>query len=90
MQGGTITVNNTGSFGSVQSMGIINYPQAAILQVETIQERFVPSDGGFKVANMVNLCLSIDHRLLDGLQAGRFLADVKENLSLYQDEANIY
>ena len=90
MQGGTITVNNTGTFGSVQSMGIINYPQAAILQVESIQERFVPAEGGFKAAHMVNLCLSIDHRLLDGLQAGRFMKDVKENLSLYNDEANIY
>lgn len=90
MQGGTITVNNTGALGSVQSMGIINYPQAAILQVEMIQEKFVPADGGFKVAHMVNLCLSIDHRLLDGLQAGNFLKEVKQNLSLYKDEANIY
>src|SRR5699024_11212091 len=39
MQGGTFTVNNTGSFGSVQSMGVINYPQAAILQVESIVKR---------------------------------------------------
>ena len=90
MKGGTITVNNTGSFGSVSSMGIINHPQAAILQVEAIQEKIVPTADGFKKANMVNLCLSIDHRLLDGLQAGRFLANVKENLSLYNDEANIY
>lgn len=90
MQDGTITVNNTGSFGSVQSMGIINHPQAAILQVESIQERFVPIDGGFKSAHIVNLCLSLDHRLLDGLQAGNFLKDVKANLSLYNDEANIY
>lgn len=36
IKGGTFTVNNTGAFGSVQSMGIINYPQAAILQVESI------------------------------------------------------
>src|SRR5690606_16831200 len=39
LQGGTFTVNNTGSFGSVQSMGVINYPQAAILQVESIVKR---------------------------------------------------
>src|SRR5690625_2514887 len=39
MQGGTFTVNNTGSFGSVQSMGVINHPQAAILQVESIVKR---------------------------------------------------
>ena len=58
MQGGTFTVNNTGSFGSVQSMGIINYPQAAILQVESIVKRPVIMDGGMIAArDMVNLCL---------------------------------
>ena len=79
MQGGTFTLNNTGTLGSVQSMGIINHPQAAILQVESINKRLVPTaDGGFKVADMVNLCLSIDHRILDGQQAGKFLRDVSE------------
>src|SRR5699024_7916039 len=39
MQGGTFTVNNTGSFGSIHSMGVINHPQAAILQVESIVKR---------------------------------------------------
>ncbi|TVP91736.1 dihydrolipoamide acetyltransferase family protein [Alkalibacterium sp.] len=91
ISGGTMTVNNTGSFGSVQSMGIINHPQAAILQVESINKRFLPTeDGGFKTADMVNLCLSIDHRIIDGLQAGRFLQDVKENLSKFTDESNLY
>lgn len=91
MQGGTMTVNNTGSFGSVQSMGIINHPQAAILQVESINKRFVPTeDGGFKAADMVNLCLSIDHRIIDGLQAGRFLQTVKENLGRFSDESDLY
>ncbi|KZE40370.1 branched-chain alpha-keto acid dehydrogenase subunit E2 [Bhargavaea cecembensis] len=81
MQGGTFTVNNTGSFGSVQSMGIINYPQAAILQVESIVKRPVIMEGGmFAARDMVNLCLSLDHRVLDGLVAGRFLARVKEIL----------
>ena len=91
IQGGTMTVNNTGSFGSVQSMGIINHPQSAILQVESITKRFVPTeDGGFKAADMINLCLSIDHRIIDGLQAGRFLNDVKENLKKFADESDIY
>lgn len=91
IQGGTMTVNNTGSFGSIQSMGIINYPQAAILQVESITKRFVPTeDGGFKASDMVNLCLSIDHRIIDGLQAGRFLQDVKDNLSRFSDESDLY
>ncbi|MEW8969203.1 MAG: dihydrolipoamide acetyltransferase family protein [Mesobacillus sp.] len=81
MQGGTFTVNNTGSFGSVQSMGIINYPQAAILQVESIVKRpVVMNNGMIAVRDMVNLCLSLDHRVLDGLVCGRFLARVKEIL----------
>lgn len=79
MQGGTFTVNNTGSFGSVQSMGIINYPQAAILQVESIVKRpVVINNGMIAVRDMVNLCMSLDHRVLDGLICGRFLARVKE------------
>ncbi|WP_432355391.1 dihydrolipoamide acetyltransferase family protein [Sporosarcina sp. A2] len=81
MQGGTFTVNNTGSFGSVQSMGIINHPQAAILQVESIVKRPVVMDNGMiGVRDMVNLCLSLDHRVLDGLVAGHFLARVKQIL----------
>ena len=91
MQGGTFTLNNTGTLGSVQSMGIINHPHAAILQVESINKRLVPTaDGGFKVADMVNLCLSIDHRILDGQQAGKFLRDVKDNLAKYNADTDVY
>jgi 2-oxoisovalerate dehydrogenase E2 component (dihydrolipoyl transacylase) len=81
MQGGTFTVNNTGSFGSVQSAGIINYPQAAILQVESIVKRpVVMNNNMIAVRDMVNLCMSLDHRVLDGLVCGRFLQRVKEIL----------
>ncbi|MEK4628314.1 MAG: dihydrolipoamide acetyltransferase family protein [Solibacillus sp.] len=81
MQGGTFTVNNTGSFGSVQSMGIINYPQAAILQVESIVKRPVIVQGNMIAPRyMVNLCLSLDHRILDGLICGKFLSRVKNIL----------
>ncbi|MGB3890061.1 MAG: 2-oxo acid dehydrogenase subunit E2, partial [Priestia megaterium] len=91
MQGGTITVNNTGSFGSVQSMGIINYPQAAILQVESIVKRPVIIDNMIAVRDMVNLCLSLDHRVLDGLVCGRFLARVKEILeSTSKENTSVY
>ncbi|QFF99387.1 2-oxo acid dehydrogenase subunit E2 [Psychrobacillus glaciei] len=92
MQGGTFTVNNTGSFGSVQSMGIINYPQAAILQVESIVKRPVIMDGGMIAArDMVNLCLSLDHRVLDGLVCGRFLARVKEILeNITKENTSVY
>ncbi|PLR84511.1 MULTISPECIES: dihydrolipoamide acetyltransferase family protein [Bacillus] len=79
MQGGTFTVNNTGSFGSVQSMGIINYPQAAILQVESIVKRpVVMNNSMIAVRDIVNLCMSLDHRVLDGFICGRFLQRVKE------------
>ena len=80
MTGGTFTVNNTGTFGSVSSMGIINHPQAAILQVEAIVKRPVIINDMFAARDMVNLSLSLDHRILDGLICGRFLARVKEIL----------
>lgn len=81
MSGGTFTVNNTGSFGSVHSAGIINAPQAAILQVESIVKRpVIVGDGMFAARDMVNLCLSLDHRILDGMICGKFLARVKELL----------
>ncbi|PZN25970.1 MAG: branched-chain alpha-keto acid dehydrogenase subunit E2 [Proteobacteria bacterium] len=86
-QGGTFTVNNTGTFGSVQSMGIINYPQAAILQVEAIVKRPVIIDNMIAIRDMVNLCLSIDHRILDGFICGKFLKRVKdilENTNYYE------
>ncbi|MFC4324052.1 dihydrolipoamide acetyltransferase family protein [Litchfieldia salsa] len=91
MQGGTFTLNNTGSFGSIQSMGIINYPQAAILQVESIVKRPVIIDNMIAVRDMVNLCLSLDHRVLDGLVCGRFLARVKEILeNVSKETTSIY
>lgn len=91
MQGGTFTVNNTGSFGSVQSMGVINHPQAAILQVESIVKRPVIIDDMFAARDMVNLCLSLDHRILDGLICGQFLARVKEILeNMNEDTISIY
>jgi len=92
MQGGTFTVNNTGSFGSVQSMGIINYPQAAILQVESIVKRpVVVNNGMIAVRDMVNLCMSLDHRILDGLVCGRFLQRIKEILEgTSKDKTPIY
>ena len=91
MQGGTFTVNNTGSFGSVQSMGIINHPQAAILQIESIVKRPVIIDGMIAVRDMVNLCLSLDHRILDGLICGKFLARVKEIIeAMSKDTTSIY
>jgi len=91
MQGGTFTINNTGSFGSVQSIGIINHPQAAILQVESIIKRPVVVNDGIAIRDMVNLCLSLDHRVLDGLICGRFLQRVKEILeNIPKENTSVY
>lgn len=91
MEGGTFTVNNTGSFGSVSSMGIINHPQAAILQVESVIKKPVVIDDMIAIRNMVNLCISIDHRILDGLQTGQFMNHIKKRIEQYNIEnTNIY
>lgn len=91
MAGGTFTVNNTGAFGSVQSMGIINQPQVAILQVESIVKKPVFIDDMLAARHMVNLCLSIDHRVLDGLMAGNFLQAVKQRIeNIDPDQSSVY
>ncbi|WGU95997.1 dihydrolipoamide acetyltransferase family protein [Paenibacillus dendritiformis] len=81
--GGTFTVNNTGSFGSVLSAPIINPPQAANLSVEAIVKRPIVIDNMITVRDMVNICLSLDHRVLDGLVCGRFLKRVKHKMEGY-------
>ncbi|WP_280951812.1 dihydrolipoamide acetyltransferase family protein [Alteribacter populi] len=92
MQGGTFTVNNTGSFGSVLSQPIINHPQAAILSVESIVKKPVVLDNdAIAVRHMVNLCMSLDHRVLDGLICGKFMADVKATLeNMNEDTISLY
>lgn len=90
MQGGTFTINNTGTFGSVLSYPIINFPQAAILTFESIVKRPVVINDMIAVRSMVNLCLSFDHRILDGVICGRFHQRVKENLEAYGPDTKLY
>ena len=84
LQGGTFTVNNTGWFGSVSSMPIINAPEVAILSMEAIVKRpwVMEVDGADVIAirHMMNMTCSFDHRVLDGAQVGSFLADVRKAL----------
>lgn len=80
VQGGTFTLNNTGSTGSVASQPIINQPQAAILTTESIVKRPVVIGDGIAVRDMMNMCLSFDHRIIDGMMAGQFLGTVKKRL----------
>ncbi|HEY7737609.1 MAG TPA: dihydrolipoamide acetyltransferase family protein [Candidatus Limnocylindria bacterium] len=84
IQGGTFTVNNTGWFGSISSMPIINAPEVAILSMEAIvkRPRVMEIDGADVIAvrHMMNMTCSFDHRVLDGAQVGYFMADVRERL----------
>ncbi|MBI2914136.1 MAG: 2-oxo acid dehydrogenase subunit E2 [Chloroflexi bacterium] len=90
VQGGTFTVDNTGAFGSIVSMPIINQGQAAIISLEAISKRpVVVADDAIAVRSVVTLCLSFDHRILDGAQAGAFLGEVKRRLEAFGPETGI-
>ena len=89
VQGGTFTVNNTGALGSVTGKGIINHPQAAILNTESIVKRPVIIDDAIAIRSMMNICLTFDHRIMDGREAGAFLADVKRRLEGVDPAASI-
>jgi 2-oxoisovalerate dehydrogenase E2 component (dihydrolipoyl transacylase) len=81
VQGGTFTLNNAGALGTVMSQAIINQPQAAIMVMDAIVKRpVVVGDDGIAVRSMMNLSLSFDHRINDGLQGARFLRACKEAL----------
>ncbi|HEY8346513.1 MAG TPA: dihydrolipoamide acetyltransferase family protein [Symbiobacteriaceae bacterium] len=91
VSGGTFTVNNTGAFGSILSAPIINYPQAAILSFEAITRTpVVVGDDAIAIRSIMNICLSIDHRILDGLVAGRFLQAVKARLEAFGPDTPLY
>ena len=80
VHGGTFTLNNTGATGSLASQPIINQPQAAILTTESIVKRAVVIDDAIAMHHMMNMCLSFDHRIIDGMMAGQFLGAVKKRL----------
>ena len=89
ISGGTFTVNNPGSLGSVVSTPIINHPQAAILSAEAIVKRPVVIDDAIAVRSMMNLEVSFDHRVLDGGAALKFLNAVKQRLEDNGPESRI-
>ncbi|HWS82294.1 MAG TPA: dihydrolipoamide acetyltransferase family protein [Rubrobacter sp.] len=89
VSGGTFTVNNPGSLGSVVSTPIINHPQAAILSAEAIVKRPVVIEDAIAVRSMMNLEVSFDHRVLDGGAALKFLNAVKSRLEACGPESSI-
>jgi len=90
LSGGTFTVNNSGTFGTLFSYSVINPGQAGILTMEAIVERPVAVSGMIGIKPMMYLCFSFDHRVLDGLKAARFLTSCRKWLEAVTVETPVY
>lgn len=90
VQGGTFTLNNTGVLGSVLSQPLVNFPQAAILTTEAIVKRPVVVGDGIAIRSMMNLCMSFDHRIMDGAEASAFINAVKRRLESIGPDTGVY
>jgi pyruvate/2-oxoglutarate dehydrogenase complex dihydrolipoamide acyltransferase (E2) component len=81
VRGATFTITNPGRWGTIGATPIINQPQVAILDLEAVVRRpVVVGDEAIAIRPMANLCLSWDHRALDGVMAAEFLADVRARI----------
>ncbi|WFC43595.1 dihydrolipoyllysine-residue succinyltransferase [Pseudoxanthomonas sp. SE1] len=80
LQGGTFTITNGGTFGSLMSTPIVNPPQSAILGMHAIKDRAIVENGQVVAAPMMYIALSYDHRIIDGKDAVLFLVDIKNQL----------
>ena len=92
VQGGTFTITNPGGFGAIAGTPIINQPQVGILDVEAIVKRpvVIADEHGndmIAIRPMMNLCLSYDHRLVDGAYAAPFMRDLRINLETWDEGA---
>jgi 2-oxoisovalerate dehydrogenase E2 component (dihydrolipoyl transacylase) len=90
LAGATFTVNNSGTFGTLFSYSVINPGQAGILTMEAIVQRPVAVEGMIGIKPMMYLCFSFDHRVLDGLQAARFLVSCRKWLEAVTAESPVY
>jgi pyruvate dehydrogenase E2 component (dihydrolipoyllysine-residue acetyltransferase) len=92
VQGGTFTITNPGGWGAIIGTPIISQPQVAILDVEALVKRpvVVQDESGqdvIAIRPMMNLCLSYDHRLVDGAYAAQFMKELRENLETFDEGA---
>ncbi len=92
VQGGTFTITNPGGWGAIVGTPIISQPQVGILDVEAIVKRVVvveDADGNDTIAirPMMNLCLSYDHRLVDGAYAAQFMRDLRIALETWEESS---
>ena len=87
VQGGTFTITNPGIFGSLFGTPIINQPQVAILGIGVIEKRTVVRDDAIAIRTMAYFALSFDHRVVDGADADRFMAHIKQGLQEFDESA---
>ena len=85
VQAGTFTITNPGIFGALYGLPLINQPQVAILGIGAIEKRAVVIDDALAIRPVCHITLGYDHRLVDGADAGRFLAFLKERLENFDE-----
>ena len=81
MKDGTFSITNYGAIGGLFAVPVINYPQAAILGIGRIQKKPVVRDNEIVIGDVLPLSLSVDHRIVDGGEAARFLNDIVNYLN---------
>jgi 2-oxoglutarate dehydrogenase E2 component (dihydrolipoamide succinyltransferase) len=86
VQGGTFSITNFGSFGSMMGTPIINQPQVAILGVGTVDKTPVVIDDAIAIRSICHISLSFDHRLIDGALADQFMSRLKQVLEGWSEE----
>ena len=90
VQGGSFTITNPGGWGAILGTPVINQPQVAILDVEALVKRpvVITDEHGrdsIAIRSMMNLCLSYDHRLVDGAYAAQFMKELRESLESWDE-----
>ena len=90
VQGGTFTLNNTGALGSIASQPLVNHPQAAILTTEAIVKRAIVVDDAIAIRPIMNLCMSFDHRIMDGAEASAFINAVRRRVEAIGPDTPVY
>lgn len=90
LQGGTFTVNNSGTFGTLLSYSVIVPGQSGILTLGAITDRPTVANGAIVIRPMAYLCFSLDHRVMDGLTAARFLTACRISLEAITNESPIW
>lgn len=90
LTGGTFTVDNTGAVGTLLTYPVINAPEVAIVTMESIVKRPVVVGDAIAIRSLVNLCISFDHRVVDGADAALFVNKVKQSLEAIGPETSLY